>query len=68
MASYAHQIQALVRLGLDDDWLHAVCHDNGARLLGLHTRACDRTYMRLISAMSSRRWRTPPQATGLPSR
>lgn len=32
---YAHQIEALVRLGLGDDWLRAVCHDNGARLLGL---------------------------------
>ena len=32
---YAHQIEAIVRLGLGDDWLRAVCHDNGARLLGL---------------------------------
>ncbi|HVM14554.1 MAG TPA: amidohydrolase family protein [Egibacteraceae bacterium] len=32
---YAHGVQALVRLGLGDDWLRAVCHDNGARLLGL---------------------------------
>ncbi len=32
---YAHQIEALVRLGLGDDWLRAVCHDNGARLLRL---------------------------------
>jgi uncharacterized protein len=31
---YAHQLTALVRLGLGDDWLRAVCHDNGARLLG----------------------------------
>ena len=32
---YAHQVEALVRLGLGDDWLRAVCHDNGARLLQL---------------------------------
>ena len=32
---YAHQLASLVRLGLGDDWLRAVCHDNGARLLGL---------------------------------
>ncbi|GGZ24404.1 hypothetical protein [Streptomyces poonensis] len=23
------------RLGLGDEWLRAVCHDNGARLFGL---------------------------------
>lgn len=32
---YAHQLQALERLDLGDDWMRAVCHDNGARLLGL---------------------------------
>jgi predicted TIM-barrel fold metal-dependent hydrolase len=32
---YAHQLEALVRLGLGDDWLRAVLHDNGARLLRL---------------------------------
>ncbi len=32
---YAHQLEALERLGLGDDWLRAVWHDNGARLLGL---------------------------------
>ena len=36
---YAHQIEALVRLDLGDDWLRAVCHDNGARLLGVGTSA-----------------------------
>ncbi|WP_308307668.1 amidohydrolase family protein [Streptomyces sp. ISL-10] len=30
---YVHQLRALERLGLGDDWLRAVCHDNGARLL-----------------------------------
>lgn len=30
---YAHQIEALVRLGFDRGWLRAVCHDNAARLL-----------------------------------
>lgn len=33
--AYAHQLEALARLGLGDDWLRAVCHDNGARLLRL---------------------------------
>ncbi|WP_433176496.1 amidohydrolase family protein [Actinoallomurus sp. CA-150999] len=30
--SYAHQLAALTRLDLGDDWLRAVCHDNAARL------------------------------------
>ena len=29
---YLHQLRALERLDLGDDWLRAVCHDNGARL------------------------------------
>lgn len=33
--TYAHQLEALVRLGLGEDWLRAVLWDNGARLLGL---------------------------------
>lgn len=33
---YAHQIEALARLGLGDDWMRKVLWDNGARLLGLH--------------------------------
>ena len=32
---YAHQIQALTRLGLGDEWMRAVLWSNGARLLGL---------------------------------
>ena len=32
---YVHQLHALERLGLGDEWLRAVCHDNGARLFGL---------------------------------
>jgi predicted TIM-barrel fold metal-dependent hydrolase len=32
---YAHQLQALARLGLGRDWLRAVLWENGARLLGL---------------------------------
>ncbi|WP_435877325.1 amidohydrolase family protein [Streptomyces albogriseolus] len=32
---YAHQLDALADLGLGDDWLRAVCHDNAARLFGL---------------------------------
>lgn len=30
---YAHQLEVYVRLGFDDDWLRAVCHDNADRLL-----------------------------------
>ncbi|WP_406094611.1 amidohydrolase family protein [Streptomyces sp. NBC_01013] len=29
---YAHQLHALERLGLGDDWLRAVCHDNAKEL------------------------------------
>ncbi|MEV0181708.1 amidohydrolase family protein [Streptomyces sp. NPDC050625] len=32
---YLHQLHALERLGLGDDWLRAVCHDNAAQLFGL---------------------------------
>jgi predicted TIM-barrel fold metal-dependent hydrolase len=32
---YAHQLEALVRLDLGDDWLRAVCWHNGAALLPL---------------------------------
>ncbi|MGW3288381.1 amidohydrolase family protein [Streptomyces sp. NPDC001002] len=32
---YVHQLEALDRLELGDDWLRAVCHDNGARLFGV---------------------------------
>ena len=39
---YAHQLEALVRLGLGDDWLRGVLHDNGARLVGLGPRAAGR--------------------------
>jgi len=31
---YAHQIDALARLGLGDDWLRAVCWHNATRLFG----------------------------------
>ncbi|MEV5972057.1 amidohydrolase family protein [Streptomyces sp. NPDC051921] len=43
---YVHQLDALERLGLGDDWLRAVCHDNAARLFGLShrpSRAADRS-------------------------
>ncbi len=33
--AYAHQLTALARLDLGEDWLRAVCHDNAARLFGL---------------------------------
>ena len=32
---YAHQLEALARLDLGDDWLRAVCWENGAELFGL---------------------------------
>ncbi|GAA2416777.1 amidohydrolase family protein [Actinomadura vinacea] len=32
---YAHQLEALARLDLGDDWLRAVCWDNPAKLLDL---------------------------------
>ena len=32
--AYEHQLDALERLGLGDDWLRAVLWDNGAALLG----------------------------------
>ncbi len=35
---YAHQLEGLARLDLGDDWLRAVCWENGARLFGV-TRA-----------------------------
>ena len=36
---YAHQIEALARLDLGDDWLRAVFHDNAVRLLHLDQSA-----------------------------
>lgn len=32
---YLHQLQALERLGLGEEWLRAVCHDNATALFGL---------------------------------
>jgi hypothetical protein len=32
---YAHQLEALARIDLGDDWLRAVCWENGARLFSL---------------------------------
>ncbi|MFJ6179906.1 amidohydrolase family protein [Streptomyces sp. NPDC092295] len=32
---YVHQLEALERLGLGDEWLRAVCYGNGARLFGI---------------------------------
>ncbi|MGN6780469.1 MAG: amidohydrolase family protein [Marmoricola sp.] len=32
---YAHQLEALARLELGDDWLRSVCWENGARLFGV---------------------------------
>jgi uncharacterized protein len=33
--AYAHQLEALARLDLGDDWLRAVCWENGAKLFGV---------------------------------
>ena len=38
---YLHQLEVLERLGLGDDWLRAVLHDNGARLLRLDALRLD---------------------------
>jgi predicted TIM-barrel fold metal-dependent hydrolase len=32
---YLHALDSLARLGLGDDWLRAVCHDNASRLFEL---------------------------------
>jgi predicted TIM-barrel fold metal-dependent hydrolase len=32
---FAHQLESLERLGLGEEWLRAVCWDNGARLFGV---------------------------------
>lgn len=37
--TYGHQLAALDRLGLGDDWLRAVLHDNAAALFGLDGQA-----------------------------
>jgi hypothetical protein len=36
---YAHQLDALARLGLGDEWMRKVLWENGARLLGLGGQA-----------------------------
>lgn len=33
--AYFHQLEALTRVGLGEDWLRAVCWGNGVRLLGI---------------------------------
>ena len=37
--AYAHQLEALARLGLGDDWMRDVLWHNGSRLLGLDVTA-----------------------------
>ena len=32
---YVHALDAVARLGLGDDWIRGVCHDNAARVFGL---------------------------------
>ncbi len=36
--AYAHQLEALARLGMGGDWMRSVLWDNGARLMGLSSR------------------------------
>ena len=33
--AYLHQLESLERLGLGEQWLRAVCWENGARLFGV---------------------------------
>ena len=35
---YLHQLESLARLDLGEEWLRAVCWDNGARLFGMNGR------------------------------
>jgi predicted TIM-barrel fold metal-dependent hydrolase len=37
--AYAHQVEALDRLGIGDDWMRAVCWENAAELFGLASDA-----------------------------
>ena len=39
---YLHQLEALARLDLGEEWLRAVCWDNGARLFGMNGRGTPR--------------------------
>jgi uncharacterized protein len=39
---YLHQLQSLGRLDLGEEWLRAVCWDNGARLFGMNGRGTPR--------------------------
>ena len=39
---YLHQLESLARLGLGEEWLRAVCWDNGARLFGMNGRGTPR--------------------------
>ncbi len=39
---YLHQLEALERLGLGEDWLRAVCWDNGARVFGMNVQGAPR--------------------------
>lgn len=36
--AYAHQLEGVERLGLGDDWLRAVCWENGVRMFGAERR------------------------------
>jgi uncharacterized protein len=39
---YLHQLEALARLDLGEEWLRAVCWDNGVRLFGMNGRGTPR--------------------------
>ena len=53
---YAHQLEALARLDLGDDWLRSVLWFNGARLLGLPLASP-------VVETPSPRWRNPRRGT-----
>jgi predicted TIM-barrel fold metal-dependent hydrolase len=39
---YLHQLESLARLDLGEEWLRAVCWDNGVRLFGMNGRGTPR--------------------------
>ena len=39
---YLHQLESLARLGLGEEWLRAVCWDNGARVFGMNAEGTPR--------------------------
>ncbi|WP_373682293.1 MULTISPECIES: amidohydrolase family protein [Streptomyces] len=63
--AYVHQLHALERLGMGDDWLRAVCYENGARLFGIGP--CPSGIDPRPSGIDPRPTRGDPVQPGLPS-